>query len=466
MERSQRPVRHRLRCHHAAKGDRTTPGESIMQRRLAAYAACALFASAAAWPQAARAQSPSELRLSSVIEHARCTAPTFHSASLDTEAARGELRAGERVLSEGVELGVSAGPRFLPGDASSPQADLGVEVGLPLGRPGDRARRIEEGEANLELARAQAERADLEAIAGALLLYREAATRSATLSLSEQRLELTRRLYEVAAARAQSGESGTLEAELAGLRYEREAAEVARQRARLKRLNHRLANVLGREMPAEGRADSGDPTRAALPDVAELERIYEALLHAQPPSPRAAELQARAQTLRTQARTRKAERWPGLRLVVGAAREGSEALVAHLGLGFAFGSGAERRALSDGLNAAATRAESLAQAELARTQERAQAAAELLNSLLEHHRRWEEELLPRHLTLRERYLRAYESGALPLSEILTLERELTEAEDARAALLADLLSATTEALELLNFHHPDAPGAEEVICAR
>lgn len=440
-----------------------------MQRRLAAFAACALFTSAAAWPQAARAQSPPELRLSSVIDYARCSASTFHTSSLDTEAARGELRAGERVLSEGVEVGVSAGPRFLTGNthgASSPQADLGLKVGVSLGRPGDRARRIEEGEANLTLARAQAARADVEAIRGALMLYREAATRAATLTLAETRLELTRRLSEVAAARAQSGESGALEAELASLRYEREAAEVARQRARLQRLERRLATVLGVDPSADDRADAGDAGLTTLPTAAELQRVHEALQRSETASPRAAELQAQAEALRARARMQRGERWPGLRVSVGAEREGSEALAAHLGLGFSFGSGAERRALSEALGAAAERADALAQAELQRTQERAQASAALLDTLLEHHRRWEDELLPRHLAMRERYLAAYEAGALPLREILTLERELSEAEDARTALLADLLSATTEALELLNFHHPDAAGAEELVCAR
>ena len=437
-----------------------------MQRRLAAFAACALFTSAAAWPQAARAQSPPELRLSSVIDYARCSAPTFHASSLDTEAARGELRAGERVLSEGVEVGVSAGPRFLPGSDESPQADLGLEVGLPLGRPGDRARRIKEGEANLALSERQAERADVEAIRGALMLYREAATRAATLTLAETRLQLTRRLSEVAAARAESGESGALEAELAALRYEREAAEVARQRARLQQLERRLATVLEIDQPAEDSADADDAGLATLPTAAELQRVHQALLRSETASPRAAELRAQAEALRARARAQRAERWPGLRLSLGAEREGSEALAAHLGLGFAFGSGTERRALSDALGAAAERADALAQAEQARTQQRAQASAALLDTLLEHHRRWEDELLPRHLAMRERYRAAYEAGALPLHEILTLERELSEAEDARTALLADLLSATTEALELLNFHHPDAAGAEEVVCAR
>ncbi|TXD33751.1 TolC family protein [Lujinxingia vulgaris] len=437
-----------------------------MHRRLAVFAACALVASAATWPQAARAESPPELRLSSVIDYARCTAPTFHEASLDTEAARGELRAGERLLSEGVELGVSAGPRFLPGSAESPQADIGVEVGLPLGRPGDRARRIEEGEANLALSERQAELADLGAIRGALMLYREAATRAARLALAEKRLELSRRLSEVAAARAESGESGALEAELAALRYEREAAEVARQRARQGRLERRLATVLGLETIPEDGANTEAVARATLPTAAELERVQEALQRSETISPRAAELRARAEALRAQARAQRAERWPSLNLNLGAEREGSEALAAHLGLGFAFGSGAERRALSDALQAAAERAETLAQAEQARAEARTRATADLLARLREHHRHWEDELLPRHLAMRERYLAAYEAGALPLNEILTLERELSEAEDAQAALVADLLSATTEALELLNFHHPDAPGAEEVICER
>src|SRR5690554_3407185 len=433
-----------------------------MRRRLAAFAACTLVAGAALAPQAARAQSTPELRLHDVIERARCAAPTFHDATLDTETARGELQAGARRLTYGPEFGVSAGPRFLPGQAGSPQADIGVEASLMFGRPGDRTRRIKRARAALTHAQAQTDAANADAIAQALQLYSQAATTRATAALAEQRLELSRRLAEAATARAQAGESGELEAELASLRVEREASEVARQRALAARAEHRLGVALGTSEQAEGGAISD--LRVALPTAAELDRVRESLERAETSTPRAQALQARAMELRTRASTSRAERWPGLRLSLGAEREGSEAIAAHLGLGFAFGSGAQRRAESDALLAAAQRAEALHHAELERAQQNTAALLDLLTELHTRHKTWKEELLPRHLALRERYATAYEAGALPLSDVLAIDRELAIAEDARAALLADLLAATTDALELLNFHHPDVPGAEEVIC--
>ncbi|WP_158542572.1 hypothetical protein [Lujinxingia litoralis] len=429
-----------------------------MHLRLAAIAACALVAGATLCPSQTRAQEPPTPGLSQILQRAHCVASTTHDAGFAEDAARGQVAAAERLLSGAPELSLHSGPRFRSNaDSNVPELDIGAEIGLELGRPGDRRRRRTLAKAHLHLSR-EAHRAENAAfVHRALRLYVHAALAQERAIQARERHALNAQLASAARAQSHTGDAGALDAELASLAEERSQAQAAGLEATARAATRKLQSSL---QPTEEAELPGVriPKRTFFRELAEaLEQSDGTSLRADLLARHLAELQARAHVTR-------ARRWPGLRISLGAQREGTEALAAHLGLGFAFGSTAQRRAEADALEAAASRARSARKLELERQRSRGQALSLLLRELLHELALVEQDLLPRHRSLRRRYADAYRTGALPLSTLLLHEHEFLATEQARQILLGELLHTSVDALEWLEFSWPQASSPREASC--
>lgn len=378
---------------------------------------CAVVVVAGPRPASAetdRRSAPTSLTLARARAIAAERAPRLRAARARTAIARGALAGVSIALPYNPQLSVGAGPRF--GDQTTLEADVQLSQRIEIG--GQRGARIDRGEAAVEKAAADAEdeaRRLVLAVSDAFarVLRAEAAleVRTESASVAQALLTSVRRRHEV-------GDIGGLDVNVATSLFARAIADRERAAAERARSLGRLRGLLGFEptevVVVEGALDE-------LPDFT-LERLFER-----------AEDRADLRALRSSMKRADAEvalgdaeGWPDLALSVRYGRE-EGADIAALGLGVflpVFDRG-------QGTTAQGTARRQAAELDLEalRRAVRAELAGELeaYRHLRIAARSYARTALPTLSENLDRGREAYQGGAIPIGELLSIQRALVEA---------------------------------------
>ncbi len=393
--------------------------------------ACMLVASTAAAQEAPGPQTY-DLTLEQALALARARAPAVRAAQARIGESRGRLVGAEVLLRANPTLEVGAGPRIGP-DGVSPDVEVGVGQMFELG--GRRGARIDAARAAVEGASALAKdatRRTLREAAASFLRVRYADERLRIAADTEQ---LAGDLHRVAKARREAGETGSLDVNLTALALARAQAKVRSIEAARAQAVGDLRRVLGLT------ADAVVTVKGDLLDR-RRELLTELLARAQGRADLRA-LDAAVRQADAEVRLGKAQAWPDLGLGLGYAREenadiarGTLTLTLPI---FDHGQGDEAtaRARKEGARIERETTEAAVATEI-------RAAFETYQRLLAAVDHFEQHGLPQIERSETLARRSYEAGAMPLGELLSIQRELVEGRVAHAKLLFDAAMAGVE----------------------
>ena len=373
-----------------------------------------------------------ELTLDQALALASTRAPAARAAPARIDEARGRLVGASVPLLENPTIEVGAGPRF---GRDGSRADVEVGVGQVFALGPRRQARIDAATAGVEEAASTAEdrlRRALHSVATAFLRARHGEERLLIATESER---LAAGFHRIALRRYEVGDVGGLDVSLAALALARIRTEVRIVEAARDRALGDLRVLLGLEPDATVavRGDLLDRTRFSL----------ETLLEGALDRPDLRALSASIRGADAKARLGKARAWPELGLHIGYAREEADdivrtAVTLELPL-FDHGQGLESasRARGKALRIEQDAAERTAHAEIRETWD-------IFERSLRAVEGFESDGLPALERVDSIARQSYEAGAMPLSELLTIRRELIEARFAYADLLLDTALAGVE----------------------
>src|SRR5437867_933967 len=172
-----------------------------------------------ALPALGQGQESLSLTLPEALRLARERNPDLLAARQELEIAHGRLVKARYPSQFNPELGgeVTNRSRGEPGEAGN-TADFAVTLSQELEVAGQRSKRIEEAERNLEKVLQQVRDAERVLTSQVKEVFYQAVSRNRRLDLFRQVENLNRRLQEIAAARFQAGEVPKMEVNLAEIR--------------------------------------------------------------------------------------------------------------------------------------------------------------------------------------------------------------------------------------------------------
>lgn len=273
-----------------------------------------------------------------VLALARDRAPAILAARARAGVAEGDLVTA-RAWRHNPELEIEAGRRSAPGGRSW---DRGVRLGQQLDLAG-RGARIDAAAAGRDAAVLGARDTELAVVAAAARAYLHAVHAARARALADEAAHVQDRLFAIAEARREAGETGALEISLATVARARARAALAGAESDAAAARADLARLLqveGDRLPT-GDGNLGWPPLPDLPAV-------QAAAAAQPALAALAARQAQAEALRREAA---AAAWPEVGLFGGWRRE-EDADVVQVGLDvglpfFARGQGARQAAAAE-----------------------------------------------------------------------------------------------------------------------
>ena len=354
--------------------------------------------------------SAEELTLDAALSRVRTSSPAVRGAESEVAAARAELSAASRVISENPTLEALAGKRNTPAGQSTNDHTITIDQPLTLG--GRRTARIESARAALDVATARRDVLLRDALAGAATAYARAAAASARAKVAYQDEALAKEIERIAQRRFDAGDVAVVDvnatkADAAQARAETLVAEGDRDGA-LARLRALLG--LGADVPLTVDTDLITLLRRGTPRTLDVD------------TPEVREAAAEVRRARAEAALARARTKPDFGIVAEEAREENSRIFlggARLTLPIFNRGQAEVRAAL----ARVQRAEALL--ELTRRQaegelraasaefDRKRAAANLLDEVA----------LPLLIDNERLIARSYEAGEIDLAELLTLRRQ-------------------------------------------
>ena len=395
------------------------------------WSSCGLFLAcsiAVAQPAAAgQAEEPRsyDLTLKQALDVARSRAPSIRAARLRSAEAHGQLLGASRALRSNPTLDVGGGVRMGPSGVG-PEIDIGVGQVFELG--GQRAARIDAASAGIDHASALAEDATRDTLRAVATVFLRAQYAGERLLIAASAERLAVELEEVAQRRHASGDVGVVDVALAAVDVARRQADRRRLEVTQQRSFGQLRLLLGLEpgAPVVLRGELLDRGRYRLSEL--LARADER-----------ADLRALAAAARgadAQARLGEALAWPDLGVKVGYSRE-EDADVAKASLSltlplFDRGEGLEATSRA---KAETLRLERQLEEVSVRTSVRT--SFDTYQRLLEAAEQFEAHALPPLERTDALATRSYEAGAMALSELLAVRRQLVDTRIDHAALLLD-----------------------------
>lgn len=359
-----------------------------------------------------RADHP--LTLERALALARSQAPIAASLEAEVDEARARLRGASVILDANPVLETQSGPRWSPDGTT---LDVGVRVSQEFEWGGRRAARIRSAESGLRGAQASADDAMQDHLRRTAVAFLEAlhAERSAALSRVGQ--TLGEELVRVTLRRRDAGEASELDVHRARMELARTQAELYAARITREEAVATLRVLIGLPLDAELRM-TGELTP---PPPEPLDQLMErAMAH-----PALAVLEARAEEADAERAVAEGSRWPGIGVGVGYVREADEQFAqASLALTLPVFNREQGRRGEAIVRGRRLRAELQARKRALAIQ--VQTAFVVHGLCLEAMAAFEEGLLDTFDGLQERTKRAYESGQLSLSDVLTLRREMLE----------------------------------------
>jgi cobalt-zinc-cadmium efflux system outer membrane protein len=392
---------------------------------------CAMLAAAPA-PIPEPCNHPArEITFDQALELARLNAPELATARARVDEAASDVEASQ-VYPFNPELEAESGPRRGPSETT---IDWSVGATQWFETGGKRRLRREAARAGLDAEDARAAATRRSVLHEVATVFVEALYWQELVALSRENGRIMEEIARVARRRYEVGQTGGLEASLASLALERARIAETRALADLARVNSRLSVLLG--------LDTGEET-TPIGDLREFG------LHSLADTPVDIEHRPELQALAAEARRAEIEtelgragRWPELGLGVNWGREEEYDLVhGHLavslpifdrGQGEAARAHARQRRIETDIEAARQRL--LAEVNRAR-----KTCGQLQTAAL----RFEERGLP-DLERSARLARAnYDAGAIPLTDLLTVQRELVRARNDFTDLLLDAAVARVD----------------------
>jgi len=373
-----------------------------------------------------------EITFEQALELARLNAPELATARARVQEAASAVEAA-KVLPFNPELEAESGPRHGPSETTTDWS-VGARQWFETG--GRRRLRQEVARAGFDAEEARAAASRRRVLHEAATVFVEALYWQERMALSRENGRIMEEIARVARRRHEVGQTGGLEESLSSLSLERVRIAEAQVRAALDRVSARLSVLLGLQA-GDRVAPIGDLREFGLRHVADMTVDIEQ-------RPELQALAAEVRRAQTEIELGRAGRWPELGLGVSWARE-EEADLVHGNLAvslpvFDRGQGEAARALARRLRIEAELEASRQRllAEVARARE---TCGQLRTAAL----RFVERGLP-DLERSAQLARAnYDAGAIPLTDLLTVQRELVRARIDFADLL---LGAATARVDL------------------
>jgi len=400
-------------------------------RRLAGLLLAAVMVAGAAGAEE-RLPPAHEITIDQALELARLQAPDLAVARARVGEAAGAVDEAN-VWRFNPELEAESGPRRGPAETTTDWS-VGARQWFETG--GRRHLRIEAAHAGLEAEEARAATSRRLVLHGVATAFVEALYWQERAALARENTRIMEEIARVARRRHEVGQTGGLEESLSSLSLERARISEAQALAALDREQARLMILLGLEASGEI-APRGNLREIGLRPVPE----------SMPDIEQRPELKALAAEIRraeSEYELGRAGRWPNLALGVSWGREEEADLVhGHLGVALPiFDRGQGKAALA---RSRRLRIEAQLESARQRASSELERARKVCGRLSTAARRFEERGLPDLERSAQLTTANYDAGAIPLTELLVVQRELVRA---RIDYTDLLLGAATSRIDL------------------
>lgn len=367
------------------------------------------------------------LTLEDALELARTRAPTASVAESRAKEAEAELVDASRSLRDNPTLGVGAGPRIGGEDEVAPVVELRYMQPFELG--GQRGSRVDAAEASQKQADARAASTVLELQIEVGRVYLDAVAAHDRYILADNVNTLTGELVAAAELRYEAGDLSELDVAVARLALKQAEATAEMKRARYQQALVELRAVL--VLPGDASL-SVEGTLKDYTDAPSLSALSDRA--AERPELRA--LQAEQEKSEALLDLADAERWPDLAAGVGyELEEGAHAVVGTVQFTLPFFDRA------DATESLAASRKAAAAVEYQATRSTVTTRLESLHAVWQDARdiasTYEKDALELASSSEEMLQTAYDSGAIPLNELLSLRRELVSARETHIELLQE-----------------------------
>jgi len=396
-------------------------------------AAAQLHNAQAPTPDAASEESRSttSLTYARALEFARAQSPAMTVARARAEEAKREVDHA-RVWRHNPQLLGNAGPRF--GQAGT-SVDWSLQARQWLELGGQRGDRINAAEAGAAAGAARSDDAQRRLLRDVSLAFVEALFWKAHVQLGERNLELTEQLARVSQRRKEVGETGSVETAVSELAVVRATARLDRARVSLGQAEGRLIELLGLD-PSTNLNCEGSLRTIALGDLSSTTSDL-----SKRPDLRA--LEAEAKRADAEVELGRAQRIPNLRLGARYAREEREDIVqATITLDLpVFDRGQGTRSVA---RARGQRVRAELEAKRVTAEAEVAVGVDTVDQLRSAVARFESDGLEVIERTERLVIKSHQTGAVPLGDLLVVQRELLAAREDHVDLLFAAAAAKAE----------------------